>query len=198
MFPFAQLALPVRQRLFVLALIATVGVGIWVSVLGRPLATGGVPGGIVDFELAGNAVAAQRMIDSWGPAGVAAAMAQTQADFVYIVVYSLFFALGAGLSIGPWAKRGRFWQWLGIALSWGAFVAGGLDVIENIAMLDQWASGATDSRAALARNTAIPKFGILIVSLLYQIMAFGLCYTDKFIALVREIWRKYTADNTQN
>jgi hypothetical protein len=195
--PFLRLSSNARKRMFVVALALTLGIAVVLAVIGRPLTTSEAPNGIVSFEFAGSAANAQRILDSWGQIGVWAAVRQTWIDFLYIPAYALTLALACGLSVFRWNKRGRGWAWLGVALAWGAFAAGALDIVENVAMLIQLNSGANDSLASLARNCAIPKFVLILFSMIYALFGGALAMTDRFVGEAKKIMRVWS-DNANS
>jgi hypothetical protein len=195
--PFLRLSSNARKRMFVVALALTLGIAVVLAVIGRPLTTSEAPNGIVSFEFAGSAANAQRILDSWGQIAVWAAVRQTWIDFLYIPAYALTLALACGLSVFRWNKRGRGWAWLGVALAWGAFAAGALDIVENVAMLIQLNSGANDSLASLARNCAIPKFVLILFSMIYALFGGALAMTDRFVGEAKKIMRVWS-DNANS
>jgi pimeloyl-ACP methyl ester carboxylesterase len=91
--------------------------------------------GIVGFELAWTADHADRIYREWGPDGRDAASLSLWLDFVYLVLYSAFWALAVIAASEFAARRGwtvlSFGGWL-----WPvAVAAGALDFVENVLLL---------------------------------------------------------------
>ena len=133
----------------------------------RMKATGGP--GIIPFELAGTPERSQRMLDTWGEEGRAAARTSLLLDFPYLVTYSGLGVIGclaaadafddAGLA--PLAAAGG-------AMAAAQVAAGVLDAAENTTLLLILREGTSGRRPALARAFARAKF-----ALLYGVWAYG-------------------------
>ncbi|MCX6018550.1 MAG: hypothetical protein NTZ50_08625 [Chloroflexi bacterium] len=184
-FPFARFDVRLRQRAFVGAFVASVAVSAVLASVGAPLTMAAVPGGIVDFEFAGNATQSMRIMAAWGAAGVAAAQLQTWLDYAYIATYGPSLALAVGLTIGVWARRGVWFGRAGVALSWGALAASAFDAIENVLLLMQLSGGASEAAALTAKIAAGAKFVLIIATAVYALFGAALWSTDRLIAVVR-------------
>ncbi len=141
--------------------IATPAVIIWsgvMAVVSEPLKNATVPGGILDFEFAGNQATAQAILDSWSPEVREMAMLGMGLDYVYLVVYSVFLSLAciavAQRFSGPAPRAAR----LGFGLSWLVLTAGLFDAIENFGLIRLLIDGPSDVWARVAFVCAIPKF----------------------------------------
>ncbi len=192
--PFAGFSQRARLRALVVGLVLTVVVAVVVARLGAGLFVPAVPSGIVSFELAGSAVAADAMLRAWGPALGEAARLQTWVDFAYLAVYAPTLALATGLAVGPWTKRSARLGWLGVLLSWGALAAGVLDVIENAAMLRMLAAAPSDALASLARICASGKFALILMAVTYALFGAALWATDGTVAIGKR-WYRSQQDN---
>lgn len=187
--PFAGFSQHTRQRALVAMLVLTVAIAAVVARFGAGLFVAAVPSGIVSFELAGSAAAADAMLRAWGPTLSEAARLQTWVDFVYLAVYAPTLALAAGLAVGPWAKRSIQLGRLGVLLSWGALAAGVLDVIENAAMLRMLASAPSDALALLARICATGKFALILFAVIYALFGAALWAADGTVAIGKRWYR---------
>ena len=100
----------------------------------RMKATGGP--GIIPFELAGTPERSQRMLDTWGDPGRAAARASLLLDFPYLVTYSGLGVIGCLAAADAFDDAG----WAPLAAAGGAMAAaqvaaGACDAAENATLL---------------------------------------------------------------
>jgi hypothetical protein len=192
-YPFARLAPILRKRFLLGLLFATVAVGLVIARIGIPLSTPATPGGILDLEFAQNANAVARVLAAWGPEGRDAAIRQTWVDFIYLLVYGVTVVFAVGLTVAVWAKRSALFGWIGVALSWGGFVAAALDAIENGAMLTFLNGGGSDVLATLMRLCAQIKFAIIIGAMCYALFGAALWIGDRIIA-IGKLWYRSVVD----
>lgn len=129
------------------------------------------PSNIVQFELAGTTSVASAIITNWGPEGVAMARTSTYFDFIYIIFYSAAIALGC--TVAARYSKNEIMAKLGVAFAILTLIAGGCDVIENIAML-QSLQEVTQTTVSVAYYFATVKFTILITALLFVLTAFAI------------------------
>jgi hypothetical protein len=184
----------VRKPLLRAGIAATVVCALVMARLGMPLSAAGAPRGILDFEFAKTAAEAQRVMDAWGAAGIAAARTQTIVDFLYIGLYALTLCLAVGLSVYTCARRSALFGWIGVALAWSTLFAGVLDMIENIAMLRQWSDGPDEQLAWLAWAAAGAKFAIILIALIYALFAAALHIVDGIIGIGKRWYRSVVDD----
>lgn len=128
------------------------------------------PNNIVQFELAGTTSVAREIILNWGPEGVSLAKTSTYLDFIYILLYCAAITLGCRVAAG-YSKIEVFSK-IGFGLSILTLVAGGSDVIENIAMLKSL-NEVTHATVSVAYYFAIAKFTMLFLALLFILIAFA-------------------------
>jgi hypothetical protein len=166
-----------RWYFHVLFLLA-VALSVWMQLLGNPLITEEVKGGILDFEFAGTEAAAQAIVADWREAGVIDdARRSLYWDFLFLLVYPLPFSMLA-LRISILSTPRTAFARTGYLLAWGCLAAGLLDAVENLALLRLIAlEGASSFWAALAWGCAAPKFGLLLLTLLY-----ALVFCDRVLA----------------
>jgi hypothetical protein len=121
---------------------------------------------IVELELAGTVARADAAV-----AGADLTVIRTAivTDFLFIITYApaLFFG-------SLWASR-RFsqglWRSIGPVVAVGGLVAGGLDVIENLAMLgylNGW--GGWQGWPTLSAAMAVPKFILAFIAIVYIVV----------------------------
>ncbi len=166
--PFERFSARARRG----ALLAFVGISIAMmlvlSSLDARLRTPASPHGILSFEFAGDDERAMRMLEAWGSEGRARAALSLKLDFIFLAAYAPALALlcagvadrrrslGAGLANG------------GAALAWAQLAAGGLDAIENLALLRVLGPTPTGGSAGAAA-CASAKFALVAAGLLYVV-----------------------------
>jgi len=137
------------------------------SSLDANLRTPASPHGIVSFEFAGDRASADRMLEAWGSQGRRAAARSLRLDFVFLAAY----APGLALLCAAVADRARAvrsgWAAPGALLAWGQLAAGGLDALENLALLRVLGGSSDDAWPALAAACAWPKFALVAAGLVY-------------------------------
>ena len=173
--PFDWMHASAQPRLLALLTGVTLALSVWLSVLGAALTTEVTPQGIVSFELAGTAAAAQAVIGAWDARAREAAMLVQGVDFLFLVAYPLWFSL-ASLRLGR--RLGGVWQRAGQRLAWAVLLAAPLDVIENLALIRQLEFGASDAAARIAWASAVPKFALVAVATVFVASASALALVD--------------------
>lgn len=152
--------------LLVMGIVITVSLAFGMAVLERPLKTSGH--GIVDFEFAGR-TGAPSVVRDWDRGGVLGlAKVHLLVDVLFILAYSTTFALlcaGAAEAV-----RARGWTVLatiGALLAWGQWLAGSLDIVENVALWRTLDEGGQGAGPQIALSMASLKFGLIGLGLLY-------------------------------
>lgn len=156
---------------FLGALILTVLAG--GAMLFWPLQTPLTFRGIIDFEFAWSSTRAAEIASAWEQAGfLEYARLSLWVDFLFLLGYST--ALSTGCAIVAGALPGG-WGEVALWLAWGAWLAGVLDALENLALLralDQIirSQSTPDILLQLAACCAAPKFVLVFVCLGYFII----------------------------
>lgn len=123
--------------------------------------------GIVEFELAGSTSKVREIVSSWGEAGQIRAAFNLGLDFLYLVIYSTTIGLACIWVTNAIQAYGLPLTSVGILLAWGQWLAALLDVVENIALAIILFGSVTAPWPQIAKCCAIPKFGLVILGLLY-------------------------------
>ncbi len=89
------------------------------------------PNGIVSFEFAGTPLAAQEMLNLWGPRGQLFCGFLLGLDYLFLVAYST--AIAAGVTRFARGREERVARWA-FALAYAQWVAALLDATENLAL----------------------------------------------------------------
>jgi len=150
----------------VLAIITMVAL----QLLGRPLKTAPSPAGIVSYELAGTLEDAHAILESWDAHARVYAGINLGLDYLFIDAY--VGAIGLGCVVVGRRLRGAP-KGLGSAgafLAWAMVLAGVLDVVENYALIRLLLGSQAALLPTLARLCAIPKFLIVLISLIYVLV----------------------------
>lgn len=178
--PFSWINERHLSRVFIALTITLLAMSSWMGRMDGSLANEIAPNGIVSFELAGNAQSAGEILDSWDSTAHSIAMLVQGVDYLYLVVYPLWFAMACWLIS---RRLGPAWQRSGIVCAWLVLLAAPFDAIENYALIVQLFHGPDDGMALLARWMAIPKFGVLLLAVLFLLIAvlprLRLVWTDR-------------------
>jgi len=165
--PFVRLSARARRAgLLVLAPVAFLMMFV-LSSLDASLRTPASRYGIVSFEFAGDRESAGRMLEAWGSPGRRAAARSLRLDFVYLAAYAPGLALLCAAAADRARAAGSRLATPGAALAWGQLAAGGLDAVENLALLRVLGGSPEDAWPALAAACAWPKFALVAAGLLY-------------------------------
>lgn len=169
--PFAGTAPARRARITAVATGANLALGAVMVRIAKPMRDGGHD--IVPFEVAGDAETVDRILDDWGPEGQAAARLQTWLDMGYLALYSVATAAGCATVAAAARRSGRPGvAAAGDALGWAAFVAAGLDAVENAAMLAEL-EGHRGPLPRVARSCALAKFSLILPAVAYAVGGLG-------------------------
>ena len=157
---------PGESRVFLLLTVFLVGTSAALMSIGAALISEAAPWGVVSFELSGDAAFAARILASWSPAAREHAMLSLGLDYLYLVVYPLWFALAATRlarrQIGLFAK-------LGALVAGGSLLSGVFDAFENYGLVRMLTSGPTETWARVATACAAAKFSLLSLATLYLV-----------------------------
>ncbi len=149
-------------------LFSTLLLFILISVLDIPLKTATAPGGIVSFELAGNFLHSQKILESWNHKARLNAIQSLVADYLFLISYSFLFAFTIFIITKFYEKvKNNLFVKVGIFLGWLQFVAAIFDSFENYFLL----------RIIFgSQNPAYPEYAFYFASLKFLIILLGLGY----------------------
>lgn len=135
--------------------------------LDRALRTPAAPHGIISLELAGSPAAAQRILDSWSVSARIQAGISLGLDFFFLAAYAFTLA-GVCRKVAVHSPGScPFLKPVGGLLAGAAWLAGGLDGIENLALIGFLTGPGLAWQPVLAAGCAWPKFGLTALILLY-------------------------------
>jgi len=161
--PLENFPQQLQKRAFLFFLFLTLLIFAVFGGLDAPLQTAPAPNGIVSFELAWTARAAQSILDSWNAQARLFAAFGLGFDYLFMPIYALTLSFGlllAGRGVSP------RWRNLAAWLGWGAFVAAFCDALENAALWKMLGAGAVAPFPFFAALFASIKFALLICGLL--------------------------------
>jgi len=184
--PFEYIRVGVRDRM----IFPLIGLGLLLffllNLVGSPLVTPTAPYGIVSFELARNPAQAQAILDSWEQPAQLRAAFSLGLDFLFIPIYSTGLTLCCLWAAQFQRERRRFPNWLvligipGILLAWAQTLAGGLDLIENLALINMLLGSVSAPWPQVSSICATVKFSLVGMGILYSLLA-ALAYTGAII-----------------
>lgn len=132
-----------------------------------PLQGESSPWGIISLELASTPHRALRILLEWKSRGVLGyAKLSLAVDFVYLIIYALFFSslaswVGVRLGERTWSTRA----------AWSATAAAGFDVLENAVLLYEVARVSSPSPyPQLAASFAAMKLTLLLLAAAYGVL----------------------------
>jgi hypothetical protein len=132
---------------------------------------GGVSRGIGSLELAGCPTHAKTIVDAWDRAGLlGVARASVGWDYPFLVAYSTTLAFACLIAAAALRRRGSPWDGVAQKLAWLQWVAGGLDVVENLALLRMLAAHTASPWPQIAFACAAPKFILIGSGLLFLVV----------------------------
>jgi hypothetical protein len=137
------------------------------TALDRRLRTPAAPSGIISFELAGTWTAAARILASWDSTARIQAGISLGLDFSFLAAYAFTLA-GAARKVA--VPLGAMYGWLGATgrlLAGCAWLAAGLDAVENLALIQLLIGPGAAWQPALAAGCAWPKFALTACVLVY-------------------------------
>jgi hypothetical protein len=165
--PFGWLPPGTRRRAFRAVAALTLLVGAALGAGGAPLRTPAAPRGIVSFEFAASTAVAERILASWDERARVAAGLNLGLDYLFLVAYALAIGLGCARVADALRARAPRAAALGDGLAWGALAAGGLDAVENAALVALLLGARAPLLAPLAAACALPKFALVAAGLVY-------------------------------
>lgn len=166
--PFAKIPRTQQRWLFFLFSALTVGIGLMMVVIGKPLNSPSSPLGIVSYEFSWTVAGARDILSNWGANAQVRAGFLQGLDYLFLVIYSQMFAI-ACLTAGQRLELRR-WPWSnwGNRLAWGMWLAALFDAIENLALVIMLFGIITDPWPMLAGLCAMVKFSLLAIGLAYS------------------------------
>ena len=179
--PFNWLSNTEQKIIFIVFLCLTIFIIFFMNVLNESLITEVAPLGIISFELAGDFLVAQTIVQSWGQIGKISAGISLGLDYLFIVTYSISIALGCLLVARGISQQIALQTFGGIVIPWALFIAALLDSFENYALINILLGSKQEYWPIIAFWCAIVKFLILAIGIAYICIGIIVYLNNKFI-----------------
>ena len=124
-----------KRALFISGLF-TIIIFLTLGYFDRSLITENAPKGIISFEFAKNMDKSISIISSWDLSALVNAGLSLGIDFLFLVVYSIFFSIACYLIAQKYLNRNNWMYKIGLLLAKLQFVAALFDAIENFDFID--------------------------------------------------------------
>lgn len=140
---------------------------------GRPLKTPATSGGILTLEFAPTQMDVDAVLDTWAEAStpstdiINTAIVNTKIDFVFLFCYSLFL-MSCALQLSLRSVNKKIWQ----IIAGTSVIAGLLDVVENIGMLQSLQENGSDRIALMTTLAAYFKWALVLIVITFLIIGF--------------------------
>ena len=138
----------------------------------KPLVTKIAPNGIVSFELAKDINTSISIVSSWDLNAKINAGLSLGIDFLYLFIYSIFFATSCFLISQIYFNKNNWMYKTGLILTKLQFVAAFFDAIENIALIKLLIGSNNGIYSSIAFYFASIKFLIIAIGIVYIIVGF--------------------------
>lgn len=141
---------------------------------GASLKTPTTPRAILDLEFADNGQRLSEVLSVWS---ISVVKGNIWLDFLFIVSYVLFLSMSAEYSAMKWPAG--FGRQLGLFMARAAYIAGMLDISENLLMLQSVAGHYTTLSLQLTYYCAAIKFILAGLILLYILLSLPIIIRQK-------------------
>ncbi|MFQ6674016.1 MAG: hypothetical protein ACE5GH_04445 [Fidelibacterota bacterium] len=158
--PFQRLPNSIKKGAFLGLGALTLVLLVILNRLNTPLTTPAAPSGIISFELAGELSRTEAILESWGDTANIHAGFSLGLDYLFLVSYASFIALGCVLGAQTFPPGGLL-ALVGVFLAWLQFGAAVLDSVENFALIRLLLGDRHEGWPIVARWCALPKFAIV-------------------------------------
>lgn len=154
------------KRNLPLAAIASLVMIIVLRWQGNKLRTSVSPRSIIDLEFAATPKRLSELISVWD---ISIVKMNIWLDFLFIISYVLFLSLAAELCARKWPAG--IMRQTGLTLAWAAYVAGILDIAENILMLQSIDGYFTTTTLQLTYYFGAVKFMLAAITVFYLLIS---------------------------
>jgi len=167
------------KRILIFSGFLTIIIFFLLRYFGNPLITNHAPSGIISFELAKDNDQSIAIISSWDLNAKVNAGLILGIDFLFLVVYSIFFSTACYLVAQKYINKINLLYRTGLLIAKLQFVAALFDTIENIALI----------KLLLGSNNSIfPTIAYYFASIKFVIIAIGIIYI--IIGLLTALFQK--------
>lgn len=158
------------KRLFWIMLVFTLATLAALGRIDEGLRNQTSPLGIVSFELCAYGDACDAVLQAWGPLARQMAVLSLGLDYLFMVLYPATIFIGLLLVSARVPARLRGFT---VGTGWWAWVAGIADAVENYFLTQMVLTQSVQALAWPATLAATLKFVVLVHSLLWLLLAYG-------------------------
>ena len=159
------------RQLLIISGIFTIILFLLLGHFDKPLVTETAPDGIISFELAKNIDQSIAIISSWDLNAKTNAGLSLGIDFLFLVVYAIFFATACYLIAQKLVNKNWMYK-TGLLFAKLQFVAALFDAIENVALIQLLLGSNNSIFPSIAYYFASMKFMIIAIGIIYIIIGF--------------------------
>ena len=160
------------KRILIFSGILTIIIFFALRYFGNPLITNNAPGGIISFELAKYNNQSIAIISSWDLNAKVNAGLSLGIDFLFLVVYAIFFATACYLVAQKYINKNNLMYKTGLFIAKLQFVAALFDAIENIVLIKLLLGSNNNIFSLIAYYFASIKFVIIAIAIIYIIIGY--------------------------
>ncbi|NHZ85384.1 MAG: hypothetical protein GWP19_05830 [Planctomycetia bacterium] len=158
------------KQILVFSGLLTVFLFLTLSYFDIPLKTDIAPDGIISFELAKEIDISIAIVSSWDLNTKVNAGLSLGIDFLFLVVYAIFFATACYMVAQKFINKYNWMYKFGMLLTKLQFVAALFDAIENVALIQLLHGSNSSLFPLIAYYFASIKFAIIVVGIIYLII----------------------------
>ncbi|MCJ7802113.1 MAG: hypothetical protein MUP82_07130 [Candidatus Marinimicrobia bacterium] len=160
------------KRILIFSGILTIIIFFALRYFGNPLITNNAPGGIISFELAKDNDQSIAIISSWDLNAKVNAGLSLGIDFLFLIVYAIFFATACYLVAQKYINKNNLMYKTGLLIAKLQFVAALFDAIENIALIKLLLGSNNSIFPTIAYYFASIKFALIAIGIIYIIIGY--------------------------
>lgn len=171
------------KQILIFSGIFTIIIFLTLGYIDKPLITEKAPNGIISFELAKNIDTSISIISSWDLNAKVNAGLSLGIDFLFLVVYAIFFAAACYLIAQKYINKNNWMYKTGLLFAKLQFVAALFDAIENIALIKLLLGSNNSLFPLIAYYFASIKFAIIVIGIIYIIIGLLTSLFQKRVAI---------------
>ncbi|MDP3360194.1 MAG: hypothetical protein Q8S41_12695 [Lutibacter sp.] len=168
--PFQNISKPSEKKLTIILLVSLIIMFLTMRYFDAPLKNTEAPSGIISFEFAKELSKSEAILNSWNTLAKTSAGMSMGFDFLFLIIYALFFALLIH-KINERLWKGLKIHTVGVLLIWCIFLAAFFDMVENVALIKLLLGDLQQKWVSVAFYFAISKFFLLAIGFIFIIVS---------------------------
>ena len=160
------------KRTLIISGLLTIIIFLTLGYFDKSLITEAAPNGIISLELAKDIDISIGIISSWNLNARVNMGISLGIDFLFLVVYSIFFATACYLVAQEYLDKNNWMYKIGLLLAKLQFIAALFDAIENIALIKLLLGSNNNIFSLIAYYFASMKFVIITIGIIYIIFGY--------------------------